>query len=202
MSRIYFPIVLSLPIIIIIALCASGCSNLSSRQQQNLSDGLAGIEAAQPRIASDPIAVDALAGAHDYITATVEGDRLPPPTRTPAVIAADSPAYVASAVTAVRVVREEHVASASATPLWAWIVGGLGALLGTTVGISRALPGPGGMIADFAWRMLAPGRHQQLDTERDVCTQKYKLLVNIINTLPRTATINDLRNQAVCTETA
>ena len=67
--------------------CVSACSltgcGLSVRQAQNLSDGLAGIEAAQPRVAADPVATAALAGAHDHVEATAEGEALPPPKRTP-----------------------------------------------------------------------------------------------------------------------
>ena len=84
----------------LIACSFTGCG-LSARQAQNLSDGLAGIEAAQPRVAADPVASAALAGAHDHVEATAEGESLPLPKRTPAAIIADPASYADDASKAV-----------------------------------------------------------------------------------------------------
>ena len=84
----------------VIAILFTGCG-LSARQAQNLSDGLAGIEAAQPRVAADPVASAALAGAHDHVEATAEGELLPSPKRTPAAIIADPTSYADDASKAV-----------------------------------------------------------------------------------------------------
>lgn len=73
-------------LLVLLPMClfCSGCG-LSARQMQNLSDGLAGIEAAQPRVAHDPTAATILAGANDHIEAVAVEARelLPPPRRSP-----------------------------------------------------------------------------------------------------------------------
>ena len=167
----------------VIAILFTGCG-LSARQAQNLSDGLAGIEAAQPRVAADPVASAALAGAHDHVEATAEGEALPPPKRTPAAIIADPASYADDASKAVDEAR-------SMVPWWGWLAGAGAAALG----ILRFVPGMGGAMADAAWMLLAPAQHQQADTKRNVHAQGFQTLVEIIEHLPKTATITDLKSR-------
>lgn len=159
----------------------TGCNGLAPRQQQNLSDGLAGIEAAQPRVEADPVARDALAGAHDHVAAVAAGDPLPPPTRTAEAITADPVAYRADSHAA--------LAGSATVPWWGWALGAVGAALG----VVRFLPGPGGAVADLAWQLLAPGPHRQADGERDTHAQGFQALVGLIEGLPNTATVADLK---------
>jgi hypothetical protein len=165
----------------VIALLFTGCG-LSARQAQNLSDGLAGIEAAQPRVVADPVASAALAGAHDHFEATAEGELLPSPKRTPVAIIADPTSYADDASKAVDEAR-------SMVPWWGWLAGAAGAALG----IIRFLPGPGGAVADLAWKVLAPSSHQQADSERETHATGFQSLVGLIENLPNTATIGDLK---------
>ena len=167
----------------LIACSFTGCG-LSIRQAQNLSDGLAGIEAAQPRVAADPVASAALAGAHDHVEATAEGQSLPPPKRSPAAIIADPASYADDASKAVDEAR-------SMVPWWGWLAGAGAAALG----IIRFLPGPGGAVADLAWKILAPSSHQQADSERETNAKDFQSLVGLIENLPNTATIGVLKAQ-------
>ena len=68
-------------------------------------------------------------------------------------------------------------------------------LLGAALGVVRFLPGPGGMVADLAWRVLAPGQHQQADAERDSHADGFQTLLGVIDTLPNTATMADLKTK-------
>lgn len=164
-----------------LVLVLAGCNGLSPRQQQNLADGLAGIAAAQPRVEADPVASDALAGAHDHVAAIANGEPLPLPTRTPDAITADQAAYRAAGRSAVE--------DAGPVPWWGWALGAVGAALG----VVRFLPGPGGALADLAWRLLAPGQHRQADTQRDTHADGFQTLVGLIEALPNTATVGDLK---------
>ena len=155
----------------LIATAFTGCG-LSARQAQNLSDGLAGIEAAQPRLVADPVAAAALAGAHDHIEATAEGESLPPPKRTPAAIVADPASYANDASKAVDEAR-------SIVPWWGWLAGAGAAALG----VLRFLPGVGGTVADTAWRLLAPSQFKVADAERDTHAAGFRELVQLIDGL-------------------
>ena len=166
-----------------LALALAGCNGLSPRQQQNLADGLAGIEAAQPRVEADPVASDALAGAHDHVAAVANGESLPSPTRTPEAIVADPAAY--------RVAGRSAVEDAVPVPWWGWALGAVGAALG----VVRLLPGPGGALADLVWRLLAPGRHRQADARRDAHAEGFQTLVGLIEALPNTATVGELKGK-------
>jgi hypothetical protein len=166
----------------LIAIAFTGCG-LSARQAQNLSDGLAGIEAAQPRVA-DPVASAALAGAHDHVEATAEGESLPPPKLTPAAIIADPASYADDASKAVDEAR-------SMVPWWGWALGALGAALG----VVRMIPGPGGALADLAWQALAPKATRQADTIQATHAMGFQSLVRLIEQLPNTATISTLKGQ-------
>ena len=161
----------------------TGCG-LSVRQAQNLSDGLAGIEAAQPRVAADPVAAAALAGAHDHVEATAEGEALPPPKRTPAAITADPAGYADDASQAAEEAR-------SMVPWWGWALGALGAALG----VVRMIPGPGGALADLAWQVLAPKATRQADTIQATHAMGFQSLVRLIERLPNTATMTTLKGQ-------
>ena len=167
----------------LIACSFTGCG-LSARQAQNLSDGLAGIEAAQPRVAADPLASAALAGAHDHVEATAEGESLPPPKRTPAAIIADPASYADDASKAVD-------DALSMVPWWGWALGALGAALG----VVRMIPGPGGVLADLAWQVLAPKAMRQADTIQATHAMGFQSLVRLIEQLPNTATISTLKGQ-------
>ena len=167
----------------LITLSFTGCG-LSARQAQNLSDGLAGIEAAQPRVAADFVAAAALAGAHDHVEATAEGQSLPPPKRSPATIIADPASYADDASKAVDDAR-------SMVPWWAWLAGAAGA----AVGIVRMIPGPGGALADLAWQLLAPKATRQADTIQATHAMGFQSLVRLIERLPNTATISTLKGQ-------
>jgi hypothetical protein len=168
-------------VFVMVLLLLTGCTSLSSRQQQNLADGLSGIEAVQPRVAADPVARDVLAGAHDHVAAVAAGESLPPPTRTPDAIVADPAAY--------RAAGHAAIDGAAAVPWWGWALGAVGAALG----VVRFLPGPGGVVADLAWRMLAPGQHQQADAERDSHADGFQTLLGVIDSLPPNATMADLK---------
>ena len=170
-------------LLVLIAFSLSGCG-LTARQAQNLSDGLAGIEAAQPRVATDPVATAALAGAHDYVEATAEGEVLPPPKRTPAAIMDDPAGYAEDA-------SKSADEAQSIVPWWGWLAGAGAAALG----ILRFVPGMGGAMADAAWMLLAPAQHQLADTKRNVHAQGFQTLVEIIEHLPKTATITDLKSR-------
>ncbi len=152
----------------LIACSLTGCG-LSVRQAQNLSDGLAGIEAAQPRVAADPVASAALAGAHDHVEATAEGEVLPPPKRTPAAITADPAGYADDATQAAEEAR-------SIVPWWGWLAGAGAAALG----VLRFVPGVGGTVADTAWRLLAPQQDKVADAERDCHAAGFRDLVGLI----------------------
>ncbi len=165
------------------ALVFTGCG-LSARQVQNLSDGLAGIEAAQPRVAVDPIASAALAGAHDHVEATAEGESLPPPKRTPAAIIADPASYADDASKAVDEAR-------SIVPWWGWIAGAGAAALG----VLRFIPGAGGIVADTAWRLLAPKQDKIADAQRDSYVAGFRELVGLIQGLHGEHTIAMLKNE-------
>jgi hypothetical protein len=164
-----------------------GCGGLSREQAQHLSDSLAGIAVVQPRIAADPVATDALTGAADHIEAAAVGTALPAPERLPAAIAADPAGYRADAQE--RAERAQAVASAGATGAtdgatsggswWGWAVGALGA----TLGVARFIPGPGGALADLAWRALAPRAHRQADETRDVHAQGFQDLVGALRAM-------------------
>ena len=167
----------------LITLSFTGCG-LSVRQAQNLSDGLAGIETAQPRVAADPVASAALAGAHDHVEATAEGEALPPPKRTPAAITADPVGYADDASQAAEEAR-------SMVPWWGWALGALGAALG----VVRMIPGPGGVLADLAWQMLAPKATRQAETVQATHAMGFQSLVRLIERLPNTATITTLKGQ-------
>ena len=135
-----------------------------------LSDGLAGIEVTQPRVAADPVASAALAGAHDHVEATAEGEPIPPPKRTSAAIVADPVSYVDD-------VRKAEDEARPMVPWWGWLAGAAGAALG----IVRFLPGPGGAVADLVWKILAPSSHQQADSERETHAQGFQSLVGLID---------------------
>ena len=165
----------------LIALAFTGCG-LSARQAQNLSDGLAGIEAAQPRVAADPEASAALAGAHDHVEATAEGELLPPPKRTPAAIIADPASYADDASKAVDEAR-------SMVPWWGWIAGAGAAALG----LLRFVPGVGGAVADTAWRLLAPQQDKVADSQRDSQAAGFHELVALIHGLRGEHTIEMLK---------
>ena len=165
----------------LIALSFTGCV-LSARQAQNLSDGLAGIEAAQPRVAADPVASAALAGAHDHVEATAEGESLPPPKRMPAAIIADPASYADDASKAVDEAR-------SMVPWWGWLAGAGAAALG----VLRFVPGVGGMVADTAWRVLAPAQYKAGEAERDAQAENYQRLTALIEGLRGEHTIAMLK---------
>jgi hypothetical protein len=169
----------------LIALSFTGCG-LSARQAQNLSDSLAGIEAAQPRVAADPVASAALAGAHDHVEATAEGESLPPPKRTPAAIIADPASYADDASKAVDEAR-------SMVPWWGWLAGAGAAALG----LLRFIPGVGGIVADTAWRLLAPQKDKIADSQRDIHAAGFRQLVGLIDGLRDEHTIAMLRTNIV-----
>jgi hypothetical protein len=166
----------------LVALLLTGCG-LSARQAQNLSDGLAGIEAAQPRVAADPVASAALVGAHDHVEATAEGEALPPPKRTPAAIIADPASYTDDASKAVDEAR-------SMVPWWGWIAGAGAAALG----VLRFIPGVGGVVADTAWRLLAPQRDKIADSQREIHATGFRELVGLIEGLRGEHTIAMLKS--------
>lgn len=166
----------------LIALSFTGCG-LSARQAQNLSDGLAGIEAAQPRVAADPVASAALAGAHDHVEATAEGESLPPPKRSPAAIIADPASYADDASKAVDEAR-------SMVPWWGWLAGAGAAALG----VLRFIPGVGGAAADTAWRLLASKQDKMADSQRDTHAAGFHELVGLIQGLRDEHTIEILKS--------
>jgi hypothetical protein len=165
----------------LVALSFTGCG-LSARQAQNLSDGLAGIEAAQPRVAADPVASAALTGAHDHVEATAEGESLPPPKRTPAAIIADPASYADDASKAVDEAR-------SMVPWWGWLAGAGAAALG----VLRFIPGVGGAVADTAWRLLASQQDKATDFQRDTHAAGFRELVGLMNGLRDEHTIAMLK---------
>ena len=170
---------------VIIAALLTDCG-LSARQTQNLSDGLAGIEAVQPRVADDPVATAVLAGAHDHVEAVTEGEALPPPKRTPVAIAADPSGYAADAHQAM------HDAQAF-VPWWGWLAGaGVAAL-----GVLRLIPGVGGAVADTAWRLLAPHQDKVADAQRDTHAAGFRELVGFIDGLRGEHTIAMLKADIV-----
>ena len=124
------------------------------------------------------------AGAHDHVEATAEGEPLPPPKRTPAAIIAHPASYADDASKAIDEAR-------SMVPWWGWLAGAAGAALG----IIRFLPGPGGAVADLVWKILAPNSHQQADSERESHATAFQSLVGLIENLPNTATIGELKVQ-------
>ena len=166
----------------LISLSFTGCG-LSARQAQNLSDSLAGIEAAQPRVAADPVASAALAGAHDHVEATAEGEPLPPPKRSPAAIIADPASYADDASKAVDEAR-------SMVPWWGWLAGAGAAALG----VLRFIPGVGGVVADTAWRLLAPQQDKIVDSQRDIHANGFHELVGLIQGLRGEHTIEMLKS--------
>jgi len=165
----------------IIGTMLTGCG-LSARQAQNLSDGLAGIKAVQPRVADDPVATAVLAGAHDHVEAVTEGEALPPPMRNPAAIVADPSGYAADANQAAQNAR-------AIIPWWGWLAGASTAVLG----VLRFLPGVGGAVADTAWRLLAPTQSKVADAQRDTHAAGFRELVQLIDGLRGEHTIAMLK---------
>jgi hypothetical protein len=168
-------------LLILVGLSLTGCG-LTERQAQNLSDGLAGIEAAEPRVSADPVAAAALAGARDHVEAIAEGESLPPPKRTPAAIVADPAGYASDAQQAVQDSR-------SVVPWWGWLAGAGAAALG----VLRFVPGVGGTVADTAWRILAPAQAKAGEVERDAQAANYQRLTALIESLRGEHTIAMLR---------
>ncbi len=168
-------------VLILFVFSLTGCG-LTNRQAQNLSDGLAGIEAAQPRVAADPVASAALAGAHDHVEATAEGKVLPSPKRTPAAITADPTGYADDASRAAKV-------AGSVIPWWGWLAGAGAAALG----VLRFVPGMGGAVADTAWRLLAPKQEKVADAQRDSQAAGFRDLVRLIEGLRGEHTIAMLK---------
>jgi hypothetical protein len=168
-------------LLILVGLSLTGCG-LTARQAQHLSDGLAGIEAAEPRVAVDPVAAAALAGAHDHVEAIAEGESLPPPKRSPAAIIADPAGYASDAQQAVQDAR-------SVVPWWGWLAGAGAAALG----VLRFVPGVGGMVADTAWRVLAPAQARAGEAERDAQAANYQRLNALIEGLRGEHTIDMLK---------
>jgi hypothetical protein len=171
--------------LIIICLLCSGCG-LSARQAQNLADGLAGIEAVQPQVATNPSASLILSGAHDHIEAVAVEARetLPAPLRSPAGIAANATGYADNARQAV---DDAH----HTIPWWGWIAG-----IGTSLlAILRFVPGAGGAVADTAWRMLAPTATKEQDRTRDIRAQGFTELVGVIERLRPDQTIAQLKSK-------
>jgi hypothetical protein len=177
-------------LLILVSLSLTGCG-LTTRQAQNLSDGLAGIEAAEPRVASDPVAAAALAGAHDHVEAIAEGEPLPPPKRSPAAIVADPAGYAADAQQAVQDAR-------SVVPWWGWLAGAGAAALG----VLRFIPGVGGAVADTAWRLLAPQQDKVADAQRDSHAAGFRELIGLIDGLRGEHTISMLKNDIATKTTA
>lgn len=184
---------LRLSLLLILLACAAlvGCSGLSARQAQNLSDGLAGLGAVRFLIEADPAADPAagtiLTGAEEHVVAVAGGTEaraaLPEPTLTSAAILADPAAYHAAGTAA----RE----AAATLPWWGWALGALGAALG----VVRCLPGPGGMVADLAWRLLSPGRHRAADAQRDAQASGFQTLLALIESVPGTTPAAQLKAQ-------
>ncbi len=172
-------------LLVLISLSLTGCG-LTARQAQNLSDGLAGIEAAEPRVAADPVAAAALAGAHDHVEAIAEGEPLPPPKRSPAAIVADPTAYAADAQQSVQDAR-------TVVPWWGWLAGAGAAALG----VLRFVPGVGGMVADTAWLVLAPAQAKAGEAERDAQAVNYQRLTALIEGLRGEHTIAMLKHAMV-----
>lgn len=169
-------------LLVLIAFSLTGCG-LTTRQAQNLSDGLAGIEAVQSRVADDPVATAVLAGAHDHVEATAEGEVLPPPKRTPAAITADPTGYADDA-------SQAAADAQSLVPWWGWLAGAGAAALG----VLRFIPGVGGAVADTAWRLLAPQRDKKADAQRDTHAAGFQDLVGLIQSLRGEHTIAMLKN--------
>ena len=158
-------------LLVLIAFSLSGCG-LTTRQAQNLSDGLAGIEAVQSRVADDPVATAVLAGAHDHVEAVAEGETLPPPKRTPVAIAADPSGYAADAHQAMQDAQ-------AIVPWWGWLAGAGAAALG----VLRFIPGVGGAVADTAWRLLAPPQSKVADAKQELHAAGFQQLVQLIDGL-------------------
>lgn len=177
-------------LLVLISLSLTGCG-LTARQAQNLSDGLAGIEAAQPRVADDPVASAALVGAHDHVEAIAENAPLPLPKRTPAAIVADPTGYAEDAHQAVQDARV-------VIPWWGWFAGVGAAVLG----VLRFIPGAGGAVADTAWRLLAPSQVQAADAQRDTHAAGFRELVTLIDGLRNDQTIAMLKTKVTTRATS
>ncbi len=161
----------------------TGCG-LSARQAQNLSDGLAGIEAVQPQVATNPSATLILTGAHDHIEAVaIEAkETLPKPLRSPTMIAADATGYADNAGHTIDVAQHT-------IPWWGWLAGAGAAILGTL----RLMPGAGGAVADAAWNLLAPTATQHHERRRDLHARGFQDLVALIEELRSDQTIAHLK---------
>jgi hypothetical protein len=170
-------------IFLFICLSLTGCG-LSTRQAQNLADGLAGIEAAEQRVSADPIATAALAGAHDHVEAIAEGELLPPPKRSPAAIIADPTGYAVDAQQAAQDAQ-------TTVPWWGWIIGVSAAALGAL----RFVPGTGGAVADIVWRLLAPRRDKLIERERDEQAADYLAIIQLIEQTSDKETMATLKSQ-------
>lgn len=171
--------------LIIACLLCSGCG-LSTRQVQNLADGLAGIEAVQPQMATDPSVALILTGAHDHIAAVAVEARepLPPPLRSPTMIVADATGYADDARHAI---EDAHLA----IPWWGWLAG-----IGTSLfALLRFVPGAGGAVADTAWRVLAPAITKEQERTREIRAQGFTELVGVIERLRGDQTINYLKSK-------
>jgi hypothetical protein len=171
--------------LVITCLLCSGCG-LTTRQAQNLADGLAGIEAVQPQVVTNPSASLILMGAHDHIAAVAIEARetLPPPLRSPAMIAADATGYADDA----RYAKDDADLS---IPWWGWLAG-----IGTSfLAVLRFVPGAGGAVADTAWRLLAPTATKEQDRTRDICAQGFTELVGVIERLRDDHTIAHLKSK-------
>ena len=77
----------------------------------------------------------------------------------------------------------------SIVPWWGWLAGAGAAALG----VLRFIPGAGGVVADTAWRLLAPKQDKVTDSQRDIHAAGFNELVDLIHGLRGEHTIEMLR---------
>ena len=123
-----------------------------------------------------------MAGAHDHVEATAKGEPLPPPKRTPTANIADPASYADDASKAVDEAR-------SMVPWWEWLAGAGAAALG----VLRFISGAGGVVANTAWRLLAPQQDKIADSQRETHAAGFRQLVSLIDGLRDEHTIAMLK---------
>jgi hypothetical protein len=172
-------------LILAVALTVTGCGGLSTRQAQNVSDGLAGIDAARPRV-DDTVAGAALDGARNHVAAVAEGQHVPPPKRDATAITADPQGYLTDAKAAL-------ADAATRLPWWGWLVGSLA----TVAGVLRFFPGPTEVIADMVWGVITTGRARQADATQAQHAAAFQHVMSVVDSMANTQTVADLKTQVL-----
>ena len=164
-----------------------GCNRQTQLQKQSQADAHAGVEAMRSLVTGfeQRIAQLIASGLHANIEASTKTPRqeLPPPEKTPDQIISQPVEYEKKAVE-----RRDEVMSGSA---WAWLGGGLLAVLGA----ARFIPGTPGMISNLAHSWLSSNSDRKTKQRAEFLSEAGQLLIEQIEKQPEGSTIADLKDK-------